>query len=111
MRTPIPPLTYRQMVWKREEEYIYINIFSLFAHFPQNPSVGLSVGDLSTVSTDEGSARVCLSDFSTEADVSPTHSTDMLGKHQQGCYSLDTDVGGATPIARLANESLVAETL
>ena len=51
---------------------IYINIFSLFAHFPQNPSVGLSVGDLSAVPTDEGSARVLLSHFSTEADASPT---------------------------------------
>ena len=47
VRTPIPPPTRRQMVWKREEEYIYINIFSLFAHFRPKTSVSVCVNDLS----------------------------------------------------------------
>ena len=49
----MPPPTRRQMVYEREEGYIYNN-FSLFAHFLTKPSVGISVGNLSAVPTDEG---------------------------------------------------------
>ena len=88
VRTPIPPLTYRQMVWKREEEYIYTTYFPLFAHIPRNSSVGVSVGDLSAVPTDGVFRHGHLSRFSTDSDTSPTHGADVSTSRHRAGYGI-----------------------